>query len=118
ASQAAESRRHPRIERERSWWQVYLSASEHLTHGKRNPIARWLDDLGVWGRRSHEKRVPNAMYVQPVQTICCFLKHLWSTDGTLGVFGRKKPRALAYYASSSWELARDVQHLLRRLGIV
>ncbi|MFN2153944.1 MAG: replicative DNA helicase [Anaerolineae bacterium] len=108
----------PRIERERSWWQVYLSASEHLTHGKRNPIARWLDDLGVWGRRSHEKRVPDAMYVQPVETICCFLKHLWSTDGTLGVFGRKKPRALAYYASSSWELARDVQHLLRRLGIV
>jgi len=108
----------PRMEYERNWWQVYLSATDHLTHHKRNPVAQWLDQLGIWGQRSYEKSVPRVMYVQPARTIRCFLKHLWSTDGTLGVFGQQKPRAMAYYSSSSWTLARDVQYLLRRLGIV
>ena len=39
----------PRIKSERSWYQVYLPASERLTHGKRNPIAAWLDELGRLG---------------------------------------------------------------------
>jgi replicative DNA helicase len=108
----------PRIARERNWWQVYLSATDHLTHSKRNPVARWLDQLGIWAQRSYEKAVPKAMYTQPADTIRCFLKHLWSTDGTLGVFGQQKQRAIAYYSSSSWALARDVQALLRRIGIM
>jgi replicative DNA helicase len=108
----------PRVEQQRTWWQVFLSASEHLTHQVRNPVAAWLDELGVWGYRSHEKRVPTKLFEQSNAIIRQFLRHLWATDGTLGVFGRKKPRALAYYASSSEQLARDVQHLLRRLGIV
>jgi replicative DNA helicase len=108
----------PRISRERNWWQVHLSASEHLTHQRRNPIAQWLDDLGVWALRSYEKRVPKRVFVQPNHIIQRFLKHLWATDGALGVFGRKNPRAWAYYATSSEQLARDVQYLLRRLGIM
>ena len=48
----------PRISAERGWHQVYLSAAERLTHGRRNPVAAWLDELGVFGLRSHEKRVP------------------------------------------------------------
>ncbi len=31
----------PRIERQHTWYQVFLAASEKLTHGKRNPIAAW-----------------------------------------------------------------------------
>ena len=49
----------PRVKRERRWFQVYLAAAERLTHGKRNPVAAWLDELGVFGLRSHEKRVPH-----------------------------------------------------------
>lgn len=107
----------PRIVNERSWLQVYLSASEKLTHGKRNPVAKWLDELGVWGHRSHEKRVPEVVFVQPANVIARFLRHLWATDGTLGVFGKKKPRATITYATSSEQLARDIQHLLLRLSI-
>jgi replicative DNA helicase len=108
----------PRIERQYNWWQVYLSANEHLTHNTRNPIAEWLDDLGVWGYRSYEKRVPEKLFRQPEALIYQFLRHLWTTDGTLGVTGRKKPRAMIYYTTSSQELARDIQHLLRRVRIV
>ena len=108
----------PRVERQRNWWQVFLSATTHLTHGTRNPVAEWMDDLGVWGYRSHEKFVPERLFEQPPEIIGQFLRHLWATDGTLGVFGRKRPRATVCYATSSQRLALDVQHLLLRLGIV
>jgi replicative DNA helicase len=107
-----------RIERQHNWWQVFLSATAHLTHETRNPVAEWMDDLGVWGYRSHEKFIPAKLFEQPPEIIRRFLRHLWATDGTLGVFGQKKPRAIAYYATSSLRLASDVQHLLLRLGIV
>ncbi len=61
ANEAFKETVNPRIVHERQWWQVYLSASEKLTHGKRNPVAEWLDDLGVWGHRSYEKRIPAMM---------------------------------------------------------
>jgi len=108
----------PRVERQRNWWQVFLSATAHLTHETRNPVAEWMDDLGVWGYRSHEKFVPARLFEQPPEIISQFLRHLWATDGNMGVFGRKKPRATVYYATGSQRLALDVQHLLLRLGIV
>ncbi|HOU11732.1 MAG TPA: replicative DNA helicase [Anaerolineae bacterium] len=107
----------PKISRERQWWQVYLSASEHLTHGKRNPVAEWLDTLDAWGYRSYEKRIPAVLFTQPENIIARFLRHLWATDGTMGVFGKKRQRAIATYATSSVGLAQDIQHLLLRLSI-
>ncbi len=41
---------------------VYLSAAKHLTHGVRNPIAKWVDSLGVFGLRSYEKFVPQDLF--------------------------------------------------------
>ncbi|BAY07376.1 replicative DNA helicase [Calothrix sp. NIES-2098] len=107
----------PRISPERGWYQVYLSAAERLTHSVRNPIAKWLDFLGVFALRSHEKFVPQELFSQPQELIACFLRHLWSTDGSVKLLGGKKPRPIAYYASSSERLAADVQTLLLRLGI-
>jgi replicative DNA helicase len=52
----------PRISPERRWYQVYLSAAQRLTHGVRNPIAKWLDSLGVFGLRSYEKFVPQDLF--------------------------------------------------------
>lgn len=107
----------PRISPERRWYQVYLSASEHLTHNIRNPITKWLDTLGVFGLRSYEKFIPQELFQQPKELIACFLRHLWSTDGSIKLVAGKKPRPIAYYASSSKRLAFDVQTLLLRFGI-
>ena len=85
----------PRIRAERGWHQVYLSAAEQLTHGKRNPVAAWMDSLGVFGLRSHEKRVPDEVFRQPPEAIEVFLRHLWATDGCL------------------WPTDKPVAHLLR-----
>ena len=104
----------PRIRAERSWHQVYLSATERLTHGRRNPVAAWMDELGVFGLRSHEKRVPAEVFRQPAEAIEGFLRHLWATDGCIWTSGN---RSRVYYATSSEQLACDVQDLLLRLGI-
>jgi replicative DNA helicase len=106
----------PRIKAERTWFQVYLPSSKRLTHGVRNPIAQWLDDLGVFGLRSWEKHVPAKVFAQPPELIARFLRHLWSTDGCLHAsLGKHYP--VIRYDSSSECLSRDVQSLLLRLGI-
>ncbi len=93
-----------------------LRAPFQLTHGVRNPIAEWLDELGLFGARSHEKFVPEAVFSLPKEQIALFLHHLWSTDGSVTV--RKDGRGgRIYYASTSRRLVDDVARLLLRFGI-
>jgi replicative DNA helicase len=106
----------PRIVSERRWYQTYLPAAQHLTHGVRNPVARWLDELGVFGLRSWEKHVPDAVFEQPAEGIASFLSHLWATDGCICArSGSDYP--VVRFDSSSERLTRDVQALLLRLDI-
>ncbi|MEH2271128.1 MAG: replicative DNA helicase [Nostoc sp.] len=107
----------PRISPEHGWYQVYLSAAQNLTHRVRNPIAKWLDSLGVFGLRSYEKFVPQELFSQPQELIGCFLRHLWSTDSCIKLVAGKNLRPIVYYATSSQRLAFDIQTLLLRLGI-
>jgi replicative DNA helicase len=107
----------PRVVRERRWYQTYLSATRQLMHGVRNPVARWLDELGVFGLRSYEKRVPDAVFKQPAAAIGVFLRHLWATDGVVRPKGGGVVYPIIRFDSSSPQLSRDVQSLLLRLGI-
>lgn len=101
----------------RNWYQVFLSPTRHLTHGVRNPITVWLEQLGIFGLRSHEKRIPDLVFQQPNQAIACFLRHLWATDGCISGARPSSNYPSLYYATSSYELAFGVQSLLLRLGI-
>jgi replicative DNA helicase len=107
----------PRIQRERNWYQAYLVAADRLTHGRRNPLAAWLEELEVFGFRAHEKRVPGLIFEQPLETLAVFLRHLWATDGCIWSPQGQVRQPKIYYATSSERLARDVQALLLRLGI-
>jgi replicative DNA helicase len=73
-----------------------------------------MDELGAFGLRSHEKRIPAVVFAQPAEGIELFLRHLWATDGCIWSSGT---RSRVYYATSSEGLAGDVQDLLLRLGI-
>ncbi|PPK98206.1 replicative DNA helicase [Kineococcus xinjiangensis] len=93
-----------------------LPAPHRLTHGRRNPIAAWLDELGLFGLRSFEKFVPAEVFSLPKRQIALFLHHLWATDGSVTV--RKDGRGgRIYYASTSRRLVDDVSRLLLRFGI-
>ena len=93
-----------------------LSAPYHLTHGRRNPIAEWLDGLGLFGLRSHEKFVPTEVFSLPKRQISLFLRHLWATDGSVTV-NKTVRGGRVYYASTSRKLVDDVSRLLLRFGI-
>jgi replicative DNA helicase len=93
-----------------------LPAPYRLTHGKRNPIAAWLDGLGLFGRRSHEKFVPRGVFALPNDQVALFLRHLWATDGSVRWDARSQQGRI-YYSSTSRRLADDVQQLLLRLGV-
>jgi replicative DNA helicase len=93
-----------------------LRAPFRLTHGKRNPIAEWLDSLGVFDKRSHEKFVPEQLFHVSKRQIALFLKHIWSTDGSVTV-NKSGRGGRIYYASTSRRLVDDLSRLLLRFGI-
>ena len=87
-----------------------------VTHGVRNPMAAWLDELGLFGARSHQKFIPEPVFSLPKEQIALFLRHLWATDGSIQVLPSKRGGRI-YYASTSRELADGVSRLLLRFGI-
>jgi replicative DNA helicase len=104
----------PRRVAQKTWAHVYLPAPFRLTHGKRNPIAAWLDRFGLYGLRSYEKFIPPEVFGLSSSQIALFVRHLWATDGSVRLNGRI---AQIYYASSSRRLIDDLQSLLLRLDI-
>ncbi len=105
----------PRLVRQKNWWHLYLPSPYRLTHGRRNPIVAWLDTMGLRGKRSYEKFIPQPVFALADEQVALFLRHLWATDGSVGVDGR---RSRLYYATTSRQLADDVQRLLLRFGIL
>ena len=93
-----------------------LPAPYRLTHGKRNPIAAWLDGLGLFGKRSYEKFVPSEIFALPNDQVALFLRHLWATDGSVR-WDAKVGQGRVYYASTSRRLIDDVAQLLLRVGV-
>jgi replicative DNA helicase len=93
-----------------------MPAPYRLTHGKRNPIAAWLDGLILFGRRSYEKFVPKEIFALPNDQIALFLGHLWATDGSVR-WDAKVRQGRVCYASTSRRLVDDIMQLLLRLGI-
>ncbi len=93
-----------------------LPAPFRLTHGKRNPIAEWLDSLGLFGLRSHEKFVPAPVFAVPDKQVALFLRHLWATDGSVR-WDAKTSQGRVYYSSTSRRLIEDVMNLLLRMGV-
>lgn len=93
-----------------------LPAPYRLARGRRNPIAAWLDEMGLFGLRSHEKFVPDWVFGLPKEQVGLFLHHLWATDGCVHL-DEKRGLARVYYASTSRRLVDDVARLLGRFNV-
>ncbi|MBA2535304.1 MAG: replicative DNA helicase [Rubrobacter sp.] len=81
-----------------------------------NGLRRWLEDLGLWGRSAREKLVPDAVFQAPRDELALFLNRLFTTDGWATVL--TSGQAQLGYSTVSEKLARQVQHLLLRFGVV
>jgi replicative DNA helicase len=94
-----------------------LPTPYRLARGSRNPIAAWLDSLGLFGLRSPEKFIPEPVCSLPKKQLALFLRHLWATDGCVW-WDEKVGQARIYYASTSRRLVDDVARLLLRFNVM
>jgi DNA polymerase-3 subunit alpha len=75
----------------------------------------WAQALGILGCKAAQKVVPEIVFTLFDADIELFLGRLWAGDGFIfGAGSNQTP----FYATSSERLAKDVQQLLLRLGIV
>jgi replicative DNA helicase len=100
-----------------NWHQLLLSGNGNRWHPA--GINLWLRELGIFGQRSSEKRVPERVFRLGNEQIKLFLRHLWATDGTISTRkpGQRGSHSI-HFCSCSRVLTDDVAALLLRLGIV
>ena len=91
-----------------------LSSPPETRRPGANPVTRLCERHGIWGKRSEDKFIPEAIFELPDHQIARFLAVLFGCDGYVHCNER-----LAHigYTTISERLARDVQHLLLRFGI-
>ena len=80
-----------------------------------NPVTELCRRHGIWGKRSDDKFIPEAIFGLGDRDIARFLGILFACDGH--IYATDRLRQIGY-STISERLARDVQHLLLRLGIV
>ncbi|MBW4581893.1 MAG: replicative DNA helicase [Tildeniella nuda ZEHNDER 1965/U140] len=82
----------------------------------RNTLTTWLREIGLWGKTAHTKTIPSLVFKLPRSQLAMFLNRLFATDGWASVL--TSGQAQLGYATVSERLARQVQHLLLRFGVV
>ncbi len=100
-----------------AWHQLVMSGNGNRWHPA--GVNLWLRELGIFGQRSHEKRLPQAAFRLPNRQIALLLRHLWATDGSITVrrAGQRGSPGV-HFTTASRGLADHVATLLSRLGIV
>jgi len=95
---------------------VYLGTGTGASaSGGRSGVQLWLERLGQLGRGAADRSFPPAAFELTNDSLAVVLGRYWSGDGFLsGSGGDRAPFA----ATSSAVLAKQLQHLLLRLGIV
>jgi replicative DNA helicase len=101
-----------RLSGPRSHGTALISAGRGSRH---NPVTEMLRGHGLMGLRSEDKFVPASIFGLSDEQLARFLGVMYACDGHVYCSDRL---AQIGYTTISERLARDVQHLLLRLGIV
>lgn len=91
-------------------------AFEALRSSGQNALTAWLDKQGLWGKDAHHKAVPDSVFRLPRPQLALFLNRLFATDGWATVLSSGQSQIA--YSTVNEVLARQVQHLLLRFGII
>ncbi|MEB3215821.1 MAG: replicative DNA helicase [Nostocales cyanobacterium 94392] len=86
------------------------------TSEEENPLISWLENLELWGKKADEKTLPGVIFRLERQQIALFLNRLFAIDGWASVL--KSGQVQLGYYSVNEKLARQIQHLLLRFGII
>src|SRR5215211_1375668 len=93
-----------------------ISGLERARKNVPNGLRRWWEELGLWGRAAKDKFLPDIIFRAPREELSLFLNRLFATDGWATVLA--SGQAQLGYSTVSEKLARQVQHLLLRFGVV
>jgi DNA polymerase-3 subunit alpha len=98
-------------------WNASSNAAEEAQEAvepSRSGAFLWAKELKILGKKANQKAVPPAVFELRDTDIELFLGRLWCGDG----FIANRNQFVPYYATSSRQLAEDVQTFLLRLGII
>ncbi|BAP17905.1 replicative DNA helicase [cyanobacterium endosymbiont of Epithemia turgida] len=87
-----------------------------ISNNGENSLKTWLQELGLWGKNAYNKTIPSIIFELQPQLLSLFLNRLFATDGWISL--SESGQVQLYYCSLSRSLARQIQHLLLRFGIV
>ncbi|MBE9196250.1 replicative DNA helicase [Synechocystis sp. LEGE 06083] len=90
-------------------------ATELIKNGA-SSVKIWLQELEVDGKTAHTKTIPDLVFQLEKSSLALFLNRLFATDGWASIL--KSQQIQLGYCSVSEKLARQVQHLLLRFGVV
>ena len=93
-------------------YNVFANSKQMIIQDKR--LGMWLRSIGVSNKKSHEKIVPQFIWESDKNTICGFLRGLYSADGT--VMGGTDNLSIVLNSTSK-KLLEETQILLSNLGI-
>ncbi|NLX09015.1 MAG: DNA polymerase III subunit alpha [Chloroflexi bacterium] len=98
------------VSRHKSAYSVY---SRRIDRKNEAGVVTWLRQLGIWGKDSHSKTIPDEVFELTNALIGLLISRMWEGDGHINEHGRS-----LFYATASERLVRQLQHLLLRLGII
>jgi replicative DNA helicase len=81
-----------------------------------NALTLWLQEVGLWTKNAHTKTIPNFVFTLQRSLVALFVNRLFATDGWATVL--TSGQSQLGYATVSEKLARQIQHLLLRFGII
>jgi DNA polymerase III subunit alpha len=94
---------------------IYLGTGKRdSASGGKSGARLWLESLGIVGQNATQKGFPRAVFTLRSEDIAVILGRYWSGDGFIAAEQNFTP----YAATSSKNLAKQLQHLLLRFGIV
>jgi DNA polymerase-3 subunit alpha len=94
----------------RGMYDVYC---KRVRRSQPNTVVAWIEQLGLRNTTSYTKFIPAEVFELTNRQIALLISRMWEGDGHINEAGLS-----AYYATSSQRMARQLQHLLSRLGMV
>ncbi|GAB4493040.1 MAG: hypothetical protein Fur0016_21060 [Anaerolineales bacterium] len=98
------------VKMHKSTWSVYAG---RINRSIPPEIFTWAGELGMLGKTAPEKEIPAPVFELTNRQVALLLSRMWEGDGHLD------PQShCAFYSTASEQLARQMQHLCLRLGII
>jgi replicative DNA helicase len=94
--------------------EYFVADPQVLARGNR--LTRWLHELQLMGKGAAEKFIPQVVFTLQQEKVALFLNRLFSCDGSVFIYSTGQTGIS--YSSVSPKLAKQVQHLLLRFGIL